>query len=638
MPEKPLVRAHTELTEYDIFLFRSGKHYRLHEKLGCHLTSVDGIKGAYFAVFAPAALSVHVVGTFNDWALTHELLVRWDESGIWEGFIIGVKIDDLYKFAITSEHAEDVLEKADPFARRAERPPNFASIVYNSHHVWHDKKWIEERKTTQAPDAPLSVYEIHVGSWKWHSTENRPLNYREIAHELVDYLRLMRFTHVELMPIMEFPYDPSWGYQITGYFAPTSRFGSPDDFKYFVDTLHQAGIGVLLDWVPSHFPEDGHGLAKFDGSCVYEHPDRRKGYHPDWRSLIFNYGRNEIVSFLISNAMYWIREYRIDGLRVDAVASMLYLDYSRNDGEWEPNEHGGRENLDAIRFIQSFNTAIKQEFPDVLTIAEESTSYPGVTHPIEQGGLGFDLKWMMGWMHDTLKYFKEDPLYRIHHHSTITFSPYYAFSEKFMLPLSHDEVVHGKFSLLGRMPGDEWLRFANLRAMYAYMFAHPGSKLIFMGGEFAQYIEWNFSQALDWNLLEYPIHNGIQHLISALNTVYREQKALHENNYRAEGFKWVDFTDATNSVITFLRAGTKPSDICLIICNLVPLVHESYRIGVPINKRWKVILNSDETIYGGSGQTIPSQYKPVKSTEEIHGYKQYIELSLPPMSVLYLSS
>ncbi|MBN4083003.1 1,4-alpha-glucan branching protein GlgB, partial [bacterium AH-315-A23] len=479
------VVEHSLFTDFDIDLFKSGKHFKLYEKFGAHITTVNGVEGTYFAVWAPSAKQVSVIGDFNHWVDEEfKLNVRWDASGIWEGFIPKVGKSNLYKYKIHSQHRGQVLEKADPYARRCEHPPKTASVVWNDEYTWEDKNWMKDRKKHNALDAPYSVYEVHLGSWKRKIDENRFLSYTELADGLVNYVKEMNFTHVEFMPIMEFPYDPSWGYQITGYFAPTSRFGYPEEFKLLVDKFHQNDIGVILDWVPSHFPEDAHGLGNFDGSHLYEHPDRSRGYHPDWKSLIFNYGRNEVQSFLISNALFWLDQYHIDGLRVDAVASMLFLDYSRGDGEWEPNIYGGKENLEAISFFKELNSTVYKSFPDVQTIAEESTAFPGVSKPTFMGGLGFGMKWMMGWMNDTLEYFGKDPIYRRHHQNEISFSLTYAFSENFMLPFSHDEVVYGKKSILGRMPGDEWQRFANLRLLYGYMFTHPGTKLLFMGSEF----------------------------------------------------------------------------------------------------------------------------------------------------------
>lgn len=505
------VISHSLFTDFDIDLFKAGKHFRLYEKLGAHLLTVDGVKGVYFAVWAPTAHSVSVVGDFNYWTQgEHVLEVRWDESGIWEGFIPHLTKGTTYKYKIQSNNNGIVTEKADPFAFYCENPPNTASIVWDLDFKWKDTKWMNSREKHNGLDQPFSVYEVHLGSWKRHPEDNRFLTYREFAEDLVSYVKETGFTHVEFMPIMEYPYDPSWGYQLVGYFAPTSRFGNPQDFMHLVDSFHKAGIGVILDWVPSHFPDDAHGLGFFDGSNLYEHPDIKKGYHPDWKSLVFNYGRNEVRSFLISNALFWLQHYHADALRVDAVASMLYLDYSRNEGEWEPNIYGGNENLDTISFLKDFNEAVYANYQGVQTIAEESTSFPMVSRPTSIGGLGFGMKWMMGWMHDTLEYFKKDTVYRKYHQNELTFSMTYTFTENFMLPLSHDEVVYGKKSIAGRMPGDEWQKFANLRLLYGYMFMHPGTKLLFMGSEFGQSSEWNFESSLDWHLLQYPYHEGIK--------------------------------------------------------------------------------------------------------------------------------
>jgi len=565
------VIPHSLFTDFDINLFKSGKHFRLYEKLGSHLTQVDGVKGTYFAVWAPTAKSVSVIGDFNFWdEEQHHLFVRWDESGIWEGFIPGVEQGTKYKYKIHSHNSDIKTEKADPFGRYCEQPPKTASIVWDAKYEWNDKKWMDTRENHNALDKPYSVYEIHLGSWKkkngWES-----LSYVEASDELVSYIKKMGFTHVEFMPIMEYPYDPSWGYQLTGYFAPTSRFGKPEDFKLLVDKLHQADIGVILDWVPSHFPEDAHGLGFFDGSHLYEHPDRRKGYHPDWKSLIFNYGRNEVRAFLISNAVFWLDQFHADGLRVDAVASMLYLDYSREDGEWEPNMFGNNENLEAMSFIREMNQEVYASFKGIQTIAEESTAFSGVSKPVHFGGLGFGMKWMMGWMHDTLEYFKKEPIYRKHHQGDITFSMTYAFTENFMLPFSHDEVVYGKHSLIYRMPGDEWQRFANLRLLFAYMFTHPGANLIFMGGEFGQTSEWNFQEGLEWHLLDYEFHQGIQKVIQDLNKVYKNQPALYEKQFSAEGFEWIEWNDAENSVLTYVRKGHDPKNDLIVIANFTPV-------------------------------------------------------------------
>ena len=627
------VIPHSLFSDFDINLFKSGKHYRLYDKLGSHLVEVDGVKGVYFAVWAPSAKAVSVVGDFNYWLEgEHPLNVRWDESGIWEGFIPGLEKGTLYKYKIHSHIGDGKTEKADPFARYCEHPPKTASVVWDAAYQWKDKTWMNNRASRNGLDKPYSVYEVHLGSWK-RKEGNEFLSYRELAEHLVNYVKEMQFTHVEFMPVMEYPYDPSWGYQLTGYFAPTSRFGSPKDFKFLVDALHRAGIGVILDWVPSHFPEDAHGLGFFDGSHLYEHPDRRKGYHPDWKSLIFNYGRNEVRAFLISNALFWLDHYHVDGLRVDAVASMLYLDYSREEGEWEPNIYGNNEHLEAISFIRELNTEVYGNFEGVQTIAEESTAFSGVTKPVDLGGLGFGMKWMMGWMHDTLEYFKKEPVYRKHHQNDITFSMTYAFTENFMLPFSHDEVVYGKQSLLYRMPGDEWQRFANLRLLFGYMFTHPGSNLLFMGGEFGQSSEWNFQQSLDWHLLQYDFHKGVQQWVRDLNVMYRGQPALFEKQYSPEGFQWIDYGDAENSVLTYIRKGHQSKDDLVVACNFTPVPREGYRIGVPKKRKMKVLLCSDAKAYGGSG--IHPTSAEIEKTPW-HGHEQSIVVDLPPLGVMIL--
>ena len=632
------VYVHSLFSEFDIDLFKAGKHFRLYEKLGSHPMTLEGEKGTYFAVWAPSAKSVSVVGDFNYWLEgDHKLNVRWDGSGIWEGFIPGVMPGAIYKYKIQSNHNDVKTEKADPFARRAEHPPKTASVVYAADYKWKDKKWMSSRAKYNALDTAFSVYEVHLGSWRKTGEENRSLSYTELADELVAYVKKMEFTHVEFMPIMEYPYDPSWGYQLTGYFAPTSRFGYPEEFMLLVDKLHQAGIGVILDWVPSHFPEDAHGLGNFDGSHLYEHPDPRKGWHPDWKSLIFNYGRNEVRAFLISNALFWLDQYHIDGLRVDAVASMLYLDYSREDGEWEPNQFGGRENLDAISFLEELNKTVYKNYPDVQTIAEESTSYTGVSKPVFLGGLGFGMKWMMGWMHDTLEYFKKEPVHRKYHQNDITFSMTYAFSENFMLPLSHDEVVYGKRSLFDRMPGPEWERFANLRLMFGYMFTHPGTKLIFQGGEFGQSAEWNFQESLDWHLLQYDFHTGIQKCVKDLNKLYKSQPALYERQFRPEGFEWIEWADGENSVLSYLRKGYDAESAVLVICNFTPVPRENYKVGVPeaftkANTKVKELFNSNEKKYGGSGDFISKKVK-VEATPW-NGREHSITLDLAPLAVM----
>ncbi len=627
------VLPHSLFTDFDINLFKSGKHYRLYEKLGAYLIEKDGVKGTYFAVWAPSAKAVSVIGDFNYWLEgDHPLEVRWDGSGIWEGFIPNVDQGSLYKYKIHSHQNDIKTEKADPFALSCEHPPNTSSVVWKLDHQWNDKSWMKYRKDKNGLDKPFSVYEVHLGSWKRKLETNDVLTYLDLADDLVSYVKEMGFTHVEFMPIMEYPYDPSWGYQLTGYFAPTSRFGKSQDFMLLVDKMHQNDISVILDWVPSHFPEDAHGLGFFDGSHLYEHPDRRKGYHPDWKSLIFNYGRNEVRSFLISNAVFWMDKYHIDGLRVDAVASMLYLDYSREAGEWEPNIYGGRENLDTISFLKELNEEIYKSFEGVQTIAEESTSFPMVSKPTYIGGLGFGMKWMMGWMHDTLEYFKKEPIYRKHHQNDITFSMTYAFTENFMLPLSHDEVVYGKRSILGRMPGDEWQQFANIRALYSYMYTHPGSKLLFMGSEFGQSEEWNFQQSLDWHLLEYKYHKGVQKLISDLNQLYKKHPALYEKQFDAEGFQWIDYNDSENSVLSYLRKGHNEKNDLIIVCNLTPVVRDNYRIGTPKKGKLNQIFNSDYKKYGGSGVSNKKEIEIEKKDWQFREYSA--EISLPPMAVV----
>ena len=629
------VIPHSLFTDFDIELFKAGKHFRLYEKLGAHRMTVDGQDGVYFAVWAPAAKAVSVIGDFNYWLEgEHPLNIRWDASGIWEGFIPGVQKGSAYKYKIHSHHGDIKTEKADPFAFRSEHPPKTASIVWDTDHQWKDGAWMKKRPKVNRLDQPFSVYELHLGSWMWNTTEGRPLSYIELAKDLVAYVQEMNFTHVEFMPIMEYPYDPSWGYQLTGYYTPTSRFGKPEDLMVLIDALHQAGIGVILDWVPSHFPEDAHGLGFFDGSHLYEHPDRRKGYHPDWKSLIFNYGRNEVRAFLISNALFWLDRYHADGLRVDAVASMLYLDYSREDGEWEPNEFGGRENLDAISFFKELNEAVYSNFEGVQTIAEESTSFPMVSKPTYLGGLGFGMKWMMGWMHDTLEYFKKEPIYRQHHQNDITFSMTYAFTENFMLPLSHDEVVYGKHSILGRMPGDEWQRFANLRLLYSYMYTHPGSKLLFMGSEFGQSEEWNFQHSLDWHLLDFEPHKGIKELIKGVNNLYRKEPALHQKQFEASGFQWIDYQDSANSVLAYIRKGEDPKDDVIVICNMTPVPREDYRIGLPQEGKYRLIFNSDNTQYWGSGYAIKKQY--TAQEEPWHHQTHSAVFDLPPLGMIAL--
>lgn len=626
------IESNSLFTDFDIHLFKTGKHFRLYEKMGSHVVTMNGKKGTYFAVWAPNARSVSVIGNFNSWTSgKHVLNPRWDESGIWEGFFTDIQKGEAYKYAIHS-NTGDYLEKADPFAAFAEVPPKTASIVWETNYTWKDEKWLKKRKSETGKAKPYSVYELHIGSWRRKVEEgNRSLSYGELATELVEYVKEMGFTHVEFLPVMEHPFFGSWGYQVTGYYAPSSRYGAPEDFMYLVDCLHQAGIGVILDWVPSHFPGDEHGLYKFDGTHLYEHEDPRKGFHPDWKSYIFNYGRNEVRSILISNAIYWLDRFHVDGLRVDAVASMLYLDYSRKAGEWIPNQYGGRENIEAVVFLKEFNEQVYGQFPDIFTIAEESTAWPGVSRPTYLGGLGFGQKWMMGWMHDTLHYFKNDPVHRKYHQNEITFSIMYAFTENFMLPLSHDEVVHGKGSLIGRMPGDEWRRFANLRLLFGYMYTHPGTKLLFMGGEFGQTSEWNHDRSLDWHLLQYAPHKGVQNLMKDLNALYRQEPALYKYAFEDRGFEWVDYSDQQNSVIVYQRKTDNKDDLLLIACNFTPQTLMQYRIGVPYRGQWKEIFNSDDLKYGGSGAL--NQGKLHTSPVKYHSRDYSIVLTLPPLGV-----
>ncbi|TCI91706.1 1,4-alpha-glucan branching protein GlgB [Tenacibaculum sp. M341] len=628
------VIAHSLLTDFDINLFKAGKHYKLYEKLGSHIMTLDGVEGTYFAVWAPSATAVSVVGDFNFWKdEEYKLNVRWDSSGIWEGFIPNVGKGNLYKYKIHSSNDGIITEKADPYARRCEHPPKTASVVWDDDYIWDDTSWMEKRAKNNAIDAPFSVYEVHLGSWKRKSEDNnRSLSYIELADELVSYVKEMQFTHVELMPVMEYPYDPSWGYQITGYFAPTSRFGYPEDFKHLIDTFHKNDIGVILDWVPSHFPEDSHGLGFFDGSHLYEHPDRRKGYHPDWKSLIFNYGRNEVKSFLISNALFWLDQYHVDGIRVDAVASMIFLDYSRNYGEWEPNIYGGNENLDAINFLKELNEAIYGSFPDVQSIAEESTAFPKISKPTYLGGLGFGMKWMMGWMHDSLQYFSKEPIYRKHHQNDLTFSMTYAFTENFMLPFSHDEVVHGKGSIISRTPGDEWQKFANLRLLYSYMFTHPGTNLLFMGSEFGQHAEWNFQGSLDWYVLEYDFHFGVQKLVKDLNKLYREEEVLYKSQFKQEGFEWISYDDHENSVISYLRKSETVEDCLVVVCNMTPEPRKAYRIGLPKKGKLVQVFNSDYKEYGGSGITNKKKITIEKTDWNSRNFS--CEVTLPPLATV----
>jgi len=634
-PTTTLPASFSLLTDFDVHLFKTGKHYKLYEKLGAHLVNNEGQEGTYFAVWAPNASAISIIGNFNKWNKgKHILQARWDESGIWEGFFADIKHGEAYKYAIHSNTGE-YLEKSDPFATFCEMPPKTASIVWAPKFEWKDEAWMNERKSQAGKPKPYSVYEVHYGSWRRKLDEGAPsLTYPEMAHTLVDYVKEMNFTHVEFLPLMEHPFYGSWGYQLTGYFAPTSRYGSPEDFMYLIDSFHRAGIGVILDWVPSHFPGDAHGLFKFDGTFLYEHADPRKGFHPDWKSYIFNYGRNEVRSFLISNAVYWLEKFHIDGLRVDAVASMLYLDYSRKAGEWIPNVYGGNENIEAITFLKEMNEVVYGTFPDVITIAEESTSWTGVSRPTYLGGLGFGQKWMMGWMHDTLEYFKQDSIHRKYHQNAITFSIMYAFTENFMLPLSHDEVVHGKGSLLGRMPGDEWRKFANLRLMFTYMFMHPGSKLLFMGGEFGQSSEWNHEKSLDWHLLDYDVHKGVQKLVRDLNRFYKTEPALYQYQFEQKGFSWIDYDDRENSVMAFQRQGDGKENLLIVVCNFTPETRRHYRIGVPFRGSWKEIFNSDHQQYAGSG--VLNEGLLLTSPVKYHGRDYSISLTLPPLGISVL--
>lgn len=623
------------ISDFDIHLFKEGKHYHLYKKLGSHLMNHNGTDGVYFAVWAPNARQVNVIGDFNDWDKdVNTMHLRQDDSGIWEIFIPEAKKGSIYKYFIRSNNGYEA-EKGDPFAFMWETPPETASVVWDLVESWNDGEWLEKRKETADQPKAVSVYELHMGSWRRVPEEgSRSLTYVELAQQLPAYIKEMGFTHVEFMPVMEHPFYGSWGYQITGYFAPTSRHGTPQDFMYLIDALHQAGIGVILDWVPSHFPSDLHGLHYFDGTFLYEHADPKKGFHPDWKSYIFNYGRNEVRSFLISNSVFWLDQYHVDALRVDAVASMLYLDYSRKDDEWIPNEFGGRENLEAISFLKEFNEVVYSEFPDIFTVAEESTAWPMVSKPTYLGGLGFGMKWMMGWMHDTLEYFQKDPIHRKHHQNDITFSTTYAFTENFMLPLSHDEVVYGKQAMINKMPGDDWNKFANLRSLYSYMYAHPGTKLLFMGAEFGQTSEWDHDSSLDWHLTNYDHHRQVQETLKKLNELYKTEPALHDLSFSHEGFEWVDIHDAENSVISFLRKGHNPDDTILVVCNLTPVARENYRIGVPAAGNWREIFNSDDERFGGSNVR---NLLPLESqTVAIHGKDQSIALNLPPMGVIYL--
>lgn len=622
------VKPHSLFSDYDLYLFRSGNHFRAYQNLGSHPLKLDGEQGTHFAVWAPHARYVSVIGDFNEWDdQTHKLFPRLDQSGIWEGFIPGLNKGTVYKYRIQSNTGQ-LLDKGDPYARLWEVPSNTASVVWDLNYKWKDDEWMKNRKA----DTGFSVYEVHIGSWKKKNNGDESLTYQEMARELVPYVKKMGFTHVELMPVMEHPYFHSWGYQITGYFAPSSRFGKPEDLMFLIDKFHQAGIGVILDWVPSHFPTDAHGPGWFDGTHLYEHADPQKGFHPDWQSFIFDYGRKEVRNFLFSNAMFWLEYYHADGIRVDAVASMIHLDYSREEGQWTPNKYGGNGYLEAIDFVKELNMAIHREYPGTVVIAEESTDWPGVTRDVEWDGLGFDQKWMMGWMNDTLEYFKIDPLFRKFHQNKITFSFTYAFAEKYMLPLSHDEVVHGKGTLFTRMPGDEAQRFANLRLLFGMQWMHPGSNLLFMGGEFGQTTEWNIELGLEWHLLQYDNHKGVQKWVQKLNEFYKKEPALSACQFDYRSFEWIDGTDHNQSVIAFLRKSEDEKDTLIIVCNFTPVVRQGYKIGVPMEGKWKEVLNSTDEDYAGYGMDANGTL--TASEQGHHGRPFSIEVTLPALSIL----
>ncbi len=626
----------TRFGEQDAHFFKEGTHYRLYDKLGSHEMVIDDQQGTYFAVWAPNASSVHVIGDFNGWnKSSHPLSVRWDSSGVWEGFVPGVVKGDVYKYYIASKDNGYYEDKKDPFAFYNEISPKTASIVWNTDYRWKDQEWMKTRQKKNGLESPMSIYEVHLGSWRRVVEEyNRPLDYKEMAEEFVAYVKEMGYTHVEFLPVMEHPFYGSWGYQSTGYFSPTSRYGTPQDFMHLIDCLHQNDIGVILDWVPSHFPSDVHGLFYFDGTHLFEHADPKKGFHPDWKSYIFNHSRAEVKEFLISSALFWLDKYHIDGIRVDAVASMLYLDYSREEGEWIPNQFGGRENIEAVDFLKTLNTAVYQDFPDVQMIAEESTAWQGVSRPVSQGGLGFGMKWNMGWMHDVLLYFSKDPVFRKYHHNDLTFSFLYTFTENFTLSLSHDEVVHGKGSLLAKMPGDDWQKFANMRLLLGYMFAHPGKKLLFMGAEIGQWAEWNHEKSLEWHLLQYSPHQGLQKWMKDLNAVYKKEAALFEKDFVPEGFKWIDCNDWQQGIVSFVRTGHDWNQKIVAICNFTPETRFDYRLGMPEAGTWKEVLNSDAEDYGGSGQGNFGR----KKTESIpaHGCQDSFSITVPPLGMLFL--
>jgi 1,4-alpha-glucan branching enzyme len=629
-----VITRNSLLSNDDVYLFNEGNHVRLYRHLGSHLMTQDGVEGAHFAVWAPNAQTVSVVGDFNGWNADATPLSSRESSGIWEGFVPGISNGAVYKYRIHSNIGGYTVDKADPFAVFSEVPPKTASVVWDLDYDWSDQNWMGSRSQRNALDAPLSIYEVHLGSWMRVPEDGyRSLSYREIAPKLVEHVSSLGFTHVELMPIMEHPFFGSWGYQTTGYFAPSSRYGTPQDFMYFIDYLHQHGIGVILDWVPSHFPTDEHGLAYFDGTHLFEHADPRQGYHPDWNSYIFNYDRAEVRSFLLSSALYWLDQYHADGLRVDAVASMLYLDYSRKAGEWIPNRYGGRENLQAIEFLRQLNQTVFLEYPDVQTYAEESTAWPMVSRPVYLGGLGFGMKWDMGWMHDTLEYFSKDPIHRRYHHNELTFRMIYAFNENFVLPLSHDEVVHGKGSLIGKMPGDDWQKFANLRLLYGLMYAEPGKNLLFMGDEIGQWGEWNHDGSIDWDLLNQPLHAGIRRWLEDLNRFYRQASALYQIDFDPSGFEWLDANDSDDSVLSFMRRAGDSDEVVVAVFNATPVPRYNYRVGVPYLGTWQEALNSDAEIYGGSGV---GNFGEVETTPvPWHGQPRSLKLTLPPLGALY---
>ncbi len=627
----------TLLTDDDIYLFNEGSHFRLYEKLGAHPMAAEGAEGTYFAVWAPDAEQVSLIGDFNGWNKTSHLLYARGHSGIWERFFPGIAKGTLYKFHVASRYHGYRADKSDPFSLFNEVPPKTASIVWDLNYAWQDRSWIETRRERNKLDKPMAIYELHAGSWRRVAEEeNRSLSYREMAPALAEYIKQTGFTHVEFLPIMDHPFFGSWGYQITGYFAPSGNYGTPQDLMFLIDTLHQNEIGVILDWVPSHFPTDEHGLGFFDGTHLYEHADPRQGFHPDWASFIFNYGRNEVQSFLISNALFWLEQYHIDGLRVDAVASMLYLDYARKEGEWVPNRYGGRENIEAIGLLRRFNEEVYRVHPDVHTIAEESTDWSMVSRPGYLGGLGFGFKWDMGWMHDTLLYMSKEPVHRKYHHNNLTFRMLYAFHENFILPLSHDEVVYGKGSLLAKMPGDDWQKFGNLRLLFAYMYAQPAKKLLFMGGEFGQWHEWAHDGSLEWELLQYPPHQGIQKWVADLNWLYRNEPPLHEFDCEPGGFEWIDCNDSDSSTLSFIRKGKSTGSLILVVCNFTPIVRQDYRVGAPRAGFWKELLNSDGREYGGSGQGNAGGI--MATAVPAHGRPFSLTMTLPPLGAIFFKN